>query len=149
MTETEFLKFIEHLEGAFVLKESMNDVQLGRWKFMLGDLDGQPVTYREAMYALRAVAADGQRYLPVPGELLTKVRESRIEGGVQVVDERAARDRFSRVFTATARAYGREMAVAFHDPHGEFKDWRPQTAHLGSPTHPGGVEQLKKLGAMS
>lgn len=148
MTDEEFIKFTEHLNGLFVAKDAMSDVQLGRWKFMLANLDGEAVTYREGMYALRAVASDGQRYLPVPGEVLAKVRASRAEGGVVVVDDRAARSRFADVFSRTALAYGRDMAVAFHDPHGEFKDWRPQTGKLGGPTHPGGREQLKKLGAL-
>jgi hypothetical protein len=149
MTDEDFIKFIEHLQGLFVAKDAMSDVQLSRWKFMLADLDGQGVTYREGMYALREIAADGQKFVPVPGEVLAKVRASRSDGGVEVVDERTARSRFAGQFRATALAYGREFAIAFHDPHGEFKDWRPQTGQLGGPTHPGGIEQLKKLGALA
>jgi len=149
MTDDEFIKFVDHLEGMFVSKDAMSEVQLSRWKFMLADLDGEAVTYREGMYALRGVAADGQRYLPVPGEVLAKVRDGRSEGGVRVADERTARARFADVFSRTALAFGRDMAIAFHDPHGQFVDWRPQTGKLGGPTHPGGREQLKKLGALA
>lgn len=147
MTDNEFERFMEHISDLFVSKVETTSTQLGRWKFMLADLEGTAVSYAEGMYALRALAADGQRFMPVPGEVLGKVKAQRGEGGVVAIDDKLAKRRFQQHFTTTARTYGRDLAVAFHDPHGRLKDWRPRVQGSG-PSNTAGRQQLIELGAL-
>jgi hypothetical protein len=92
-------------------------------RFMLGELDGEQVSYNEAMFAIRRLAGEGMRFRPKPGEILGAVRSVR---GVKSSVAPVRRAEWVRQLESIAGVYGREMALAFHDPHGLRSKWVPK-----------------------
>jgi hypothetical protein len=125
MTDQELSRFVDACEDTFVSTQPLTETQRKRLRFMLGDLDGSEVSYREAMFALRELANRGQKHRPVAGEILSVVRTARTADGVVSDDRRA---RFVQEFQSACRIYGRKIAVELLDPHGEHADWIPAQA---------------------
>lgn len=91
--------------------------------------------------AVMKLIEQGQEFRPNPAQVM---RVADVEVELSPAQERA---RWQRRFLATADLYGRDIAIAFHDPHGRFMDWRLRGGG-GEPSHPGGRRQLIELGAL-
>lgn len=149
LTASDLANVIEAVQEDFVGEGKLTERQQRRLAFMLGDLDGTPVTYGEVMYALRDLMAGGLKYRPKPGEILEAVASRRANEGIEREDTRA-RDKFQRTYRAACVIYGKQLATEFLDPHGLHADWcsTPTPAH-DAEQWAGARKKLIALGALN